>query len=50
MFTMDLVRERESIMRIAEADFDTLLTGHGVPLTPAASFKVREFALGLAPV
>jgi glyoxylase-like metal-dependent hydrolase (beta-lactamase superfamily II) len=50
MFTMDPVRERESILRIAELDFDTLLTGHGVPLTPAASSKVREFAMGLAPV
>jgi glyoxylase-like metal-dependent hydrolase (beta-lactamase superfamily II) len=50
MFTMDEVRERESIIRIAELDFDTLLVGHGVPLTPAASSKVREFAMGLAPV
>jgi glyoxylase-like metal-dependent hydrolase (beta-lactamase superfamily II) len=43
-FTMDLAHERESIMRIAGLDFDTLLVGHGVPLHPGAATKVREFA------
>jgi glyoxylase-like metal-dependent hydrolase (beta-lactamase superfamily II) len=43
LFTMDLTRESMSIIRISELDFDTLLVGHGVPLQPAASEKVREF-------
>lgn len=50
LFTMDQVREQESILRIAELDFETLLAGHGVPLLPEASSKVREFAMGLPPV
>ncbi len=44
LFTMDLGLECESIRRIAELDFDTLLAGHGVPHRPGASSKVREFA------
>ncbi|MEN6343426.1 MAG: MBL fold metallo-hydrolase [Methanospirillum sp.] len=48
-FVMDPVQERESIRRMAELDFDTLLVGHGVPLLPDASARVREFARGLPP-
>jgi glyoxylase-like metal-dependent hydrolase (beta-lactamase superfamily II) len=50
LFTMDPVRERESILRIAGLDLDTLLVGHGVPLLLDASSRVREFAMGLPPV
>ncbi|HUH79440.1 MAG TPA: MBL fold metallo-hydrolase [Methanoregula sp.] len=43
-FTMDLAAETASIRKIAGLSFDTLLVGHGVPLQPEASVKVREFA------
>jgi glyoxylase-like metal-dependent hydrolase (beta-lactamase superfamily II) len=49
-FVMDPVQEQRSILRMAELDFDTLLVGHGVPLRPDASSRVREFAKGLPPV
>jgi glyoxylase-like metal-dependent hydrolase (beta-lactamase superfamily II) len=42
-FTMDLSREHESRLKIAALDFDLLLPGHGVPLRPGASAKVRDF-------
>ncbi len=48
-FTMDLSRQRQSLRNIAGLDFDLLLTGHGVPLRPDASGRVREFAATLAP-
>jgi glyoxylase-like metal-dependent hydrolase (beta-lactamase superfamily II) len=48
-FTMNPGDERESIRRIATLDFDTILAGHGAPLRPEASRKVREFASVLAP-
>ena len=43
-FTMDPAAETASIKKIAGLEFDTLLVGHGVPLMPRASEKVREFA------
>ena len=43
-FSMDIARSRESIRKIAPLEFDTLLVGHGVPLRPDASAKVRDFA------
>ena len=46
-FTMDIPRSRDSIRRIAALEFDTLLVGHGKPLRPAASAKVREYAATL---
>jgi glyoxylase-like metal-dependent hydrolase (beta-lactamase superfamily II) len=42
-FTMDMSRERESLRKIAALDFDLLLPGHGVPLRPDASGKIRDF-------
>jgi glyoxylase-like metal-dependent hydrolase (beta-lactamase superfamily II) len=46
-FTLDIPRSRDSIRKIATLEFDTLLMGHGKPLRPDASAKVREFALTL---
>jgi glyoxylase-like metal-dependent hydrolase (beta-lactamase superfamily II) len=43
-FTLDPARQDDAIRRIAALEFDTLLVGHGVPLRPGASAKVREFA------
>jgi hydroxyacylglutathione hydrolase len=43
-FTLDLSRSRASIRKIAGFEFETLLIGHGKPLRPGASAKVREFA------
>jgi glyoxylase-like metal-dependent hydrolase (beta-lactamase superfamily II) len=43
-FSMDVPRSRESIRKIAALEFDTLLVGHGRPLRPDASAKVRAFA------
>jgi glyoxylase-like metal-dependent hydrolase (beta-lactamase superfamily II) len=48
-FTIDAGRELESIQRIAELDFDILLTGHGEPLREMASAKVWEFAATVPP-
>jgi glyoxylase-like metal-dependent hydrolase (beta-lactamase superfamily II) len=42
-FTMDQSQELESRKKIAALDFDLLLPGHGVPLQPGASDKVRNF-------
>jgi glyoxylase-like metal-dependent hydrolase (beta-lactamase superfamily II) len=42
-FTMDLSEEHKSRLKIAALDFDLLLPGHGVPLRPGASAKVRDF-------
>ena len=48
-FTMDPDRERESIRRIAGLGFGTMLAGHGMPLRPDASARVRDFAATLPP-
>jgi glyoxylase-like metal-dependent hydrolase (beta-lactamase superfamily II) len=48
-FSMDVPASRESIRKITTLDFDTLLVGHGKPLGPDASAKVREYA-GTLPV
>jgi glyoxylase-like metal-dependent hydrolase (beta-lactamase superfamily II) len=42
-FSMDLSAEHKSRLKIAALDFDLLLPGHGVPLRPGASAKVRDF-------
>jgi glyoxylase-like metal-dependent hydrolase (beta-lactamase superfamily II) len=47
-FSMDPVREQESIRKLARLDFDVLLTGHGAPLRPRAAETVREFAAVLS--
>jgi glyoxylase-like metal-dependent hydrolase (beta-lactamase superfamily II) len=43
-FTMDVSKSRDAIRKIASLEFDTLLVGHGKPIRPGASAKVREFA------
>jgi glyoxylase-like metal-dependent hydrolase (beta-lactamase superfamily II) len=40
-FTADYPMAVRSVGRIAEYDFDTLLPGHGSPVTPDAAKKVR---------
>jgi glyoxylase-like metal-dependent hydrolase (beta-lactamase superfamily II) len=42
-FTPDREQANRSIEKIATFDFETLLSGHGEPLTSAASTRVREF-------
>lgn len=46
-FTPDMGLAQQSIKKIAGLKFDILLSGHGVPLRPAAAEKVREFAKSL---
>ena len=41
---LDSGEVQQSIDKIAALDFDIMLSGHGVPLRPDASVKVREFA------
>jgi len=48
-FTMDPAGSRQSIRKIARLEFDLLLPGHGVPLRPGASGRVREYAETLVP-
>jgi glyoxylase-like metal-dependent hydrolase (beta-lactamase superfamily II) len=48
-FTMDPAGSHQSIRKIALLDFDHLLPGHGVPLRPSASGRVREYAGTLVP-
>lgn len=42
-FTLDPQKAKESIGRIASFDFDILLSGHGDPLMPNASQRLKEF-------
>jgi len=42
-FTPDMALAHQSIQKIAALRFDILLPGHGVPLRPGASDRVREF-------
>jgi glyoxylase-like metal-dependent hydrolase (beta-lactamase superfamily II) len=41
---LDTSEVQQSINKIAAIDFDIMLSGHGIPLRPNASVKVREFA------
>ena len=41
---LDTGEVQQSINKIAALDFDIMLSGHGIPLRPDASVKVREFA------
>jgi|SRR5208283_2828846 len=41
---LDTGEIQQSINKIAAIDFDIMLSGHGVPMRPDASVKVREFA------
>jgi len=42
-FSLDPARELSSLEKLANLEFDLLLPGHGVPLRPGASAKVREY-------
>jgi glyoxylase-like metal-dependent hydrolase (beta-lactamase superfamily II) len=42
-FTLDPAKAKESIAHIASFDFDIMLSGHGEPLMPEASKKLKEF-------
>lgn len=46
-FTADMNRAIESIGKISRLDFDVMLSGHGEPLKPDASGKVKEFYASL---
>jgi len=43
-FTLDEHQARQSIEKISLLDFDLMLSGHGEPLKPNASAKVKKFA------
>jgi len=43
-FTLDEHQARQSIEKISLLEFDLMLSGHGGPLKPNASAKVKEFA------
>jgi len=42
-FTTDPELARQSVAKMKTLDFDTMLGGHGEPLTPNAAARVREF-------
>jgi hydroxyacylglutathione hydrolase len=42
-FTLDMHLARQSIEKISQLDFDVMLSGHGEPLKPNASSRVKEF-------
>jgi len=42
-FTLDADKARDSIGKISTFDFDVMLSGHGEPLMPNASQKVKDF-------
>jgi glyoxylase-like metal-dependent hydrolase (beta-lactamase superfamily II) len=42
-YSADPARGRASLEKIANLDFDTLLSGHGEPVRPGAAGRVREF-------
>jgi len=44
---LDTSEVQQSINKIAAIDFDIMLSGHGIPLRPDASVKVREFTKSL---
>ncbi len=46
-FTSDPAKAKESIRKISNVNFDTLLSGHGDPLRPEAQQKVKEFCNSL---
>lgn len=42
-FTPDVRQATQSIKKISEMDFDIMLSGHGEPLRPNASSRIKEF-------
>jgi hydroxyacylglutathione hydrolase len=43
LFSSDMEKAKRSIEKIAKLDYEILLSGHGKPLMPNASEKVREY-------
>jgi glyoxylase-like metal-dependent hydrolase (beta-lactamase superfamily II) len=46
-FTPDMKQAIKSIEKISQLDFDVMLSGHGEPLKPRASDRVKEFYVSL---
>ncbi len=46
-FTLDKDKAKDSIRKISTFDFDILLSGHGQPLMPDASQKVKDYVAAL---
>lgn len=46
-FTLDMHQAIQSIEKISQLDFDVMLSGHGEPLKPNASERVKEFYASL---
>lgn len=46
-FTLDANQTKLSIKKISELQFETMLSGHGVPLKSKASERVKEFCASL---
>lgn len=46
-FTLDMQQAIQSIQKISQLDFDVMLSGHGEPLKPDASERVKEFYASL---
>jgi glyoxylase-like metal-dependent hydrolase (beta-lactamase superfamily II) len=42
-FSADVLQGRKSLGKIAHLDFEVLLSGHGEPVRPGASGRLREF-------
>ena len=42
-FTLDMHQAIQSIQKISQLDFNVMLSGHGEPLKPNASERVKEF-------
>ncbi len=41
--TLDMVEAMRSVRRLADLDFDVLLSGHGEPIVTEASRRIGEF-------
>jgi glyoxylase-like metal-dependent hydrolase (beta-lactamase superfamily II) len=46
-FTLDMQQASQSVKKISRLDFDLMLSGHGDPLKPNASEKVKELSESL---
>jgi glyoxylase-like metal-dependent hydrolase (beta-lactamase superfamily II) len=47
LFTVDVDQIKLSVKKISELEFETMLSGHGEPLKPKASERVKEFYASL---
>ena len=46
-FTLDMDKAKNSIRKISTFDFDVMLSGHGQPLMPDASQKVKDYVAAM---